>query len=156
MTTRKTSGWWWAWPCPTLGYDVLTAENGRTGLKLFLEQRPPIVITDIKMPDIDGVDLLGKIKAVDPDAEVIMITGHGDMEVAIQSFKHDDRRLHYQADQRNGSGGGPGTRQGTHLRPQHSPGIYQLARRTSPAAQRSRPSVCHHPAMTVRPRKRSG
>ena len=70
-----------------MGYEVQAAENGKEGLRLFLESRPPIVITDIKMPDIDGVDLLKRIKAEDPDTEVIMITGHGDMDVAIQSFQ---------------------------------------------------------------------
>lgn len=70
-----------------MGYEVQTAENGKEGLRLFLESRPPIVITDIKMPDIDGVDLLKRIKQEDPDTEVIMITGHGDMDVAIQSFQ---------------------------------------------------------------------
>ena len=72
-----------------MGYDVLAAENGKEGLRLFKEFHPPIVITDIKMPDIDGVDLLRKIKEDDPEAEVIMITGHGDMEVAIQSFQSE-------------------------------------------------------------------
>lgn len=72
-----------------MGYEVLTAENGKEGLRLFMESRPVIVVTDIKMPDIDGVDLLRKIKEVDPETEVIMITGHGDMEVAIQSFQNE-------------------------------------------------------------------
>ncbi len=72
-----------------MGYRVLTAENGREGLRLFSEERPPIVVTDIKMPDIDGVDLLKKMKDEDPDTEVVMITGHGDMETAIESFQHE-------------------------------------------------------------------
>jgi len=72
-----------------MGYDVLEAENGKEGLRLFRERHPPIVITDIKMPDIDGVDLLRKIKEEDPDTEVVMITGHGDMTVAIQSFQQE-------------------------------------------------------------------
>jgi signal transduction histidine kinase/FixJ family two-component response regulator len=72
-----------------MGYKVLSAENGKEGLRLFREERPPIVITDIKMPDIDGVDLLRTIKEEDPDTEVVMITGHGDMDVAIQSFQQE-------------------------------------------------------------------
>ncbi len=70
-----------------MGYKVLSAQNGKEGLRIFREYRPPVVITDIKMPDIDGVALLKKIKNEDPDTEVVMITGHGDMEVAIQSFQ---------------------------------------------------------------------
>ena len=70
-----------------LGYDVIAAENGEQALELFHLQKPPIVISDIKMPDIDGIELLREIKREDPDVEVIMITGHGDMDVAIESFQ---------------------------------------------------------------------
>ncbi len=72
-----------------MGYRVLVAENGKEGMRLFREEHPPIVVTDIKMPDLDGVDLLRMIKEEDPDTEVVMITGHGDMDVAIQSFQHE-------------------------------------------------------------------
>jgi signal transduction histidine kinase len=71
------------------GYTVLTAENGADGLEVFRKERPPIVLTDIKMPGINGIQVLEKIKEEDRDAEVIMITGHGDMELAIQSLKFD-------------------------------------------------------------------
>ena len=69
------------------GYDVLTAENGEQALQLFRENHPPIVMTDIKMPGIDGISLLQKIKSERPDTEVIMITGHGDMNLAIKSLQ---------------------------------------------------------------------
>ena len=71
------------------GYTVTTAENGEDALRLFREIRPAIVLTDIKMPDMDGIELLQRIKAEAPDTEVIMFTGHGDMELAIRSLKHD-------------------------------------------------------------------
>jgi signal transduction histidine kinase len=71
------------------GYEVTTAENGREALRLFKETKPPIVLTDIKMPGMDGIELLQQIKEVVPDTEVIMITGHGDLELAIQSLKSD-------------------------------------------------------------------
>jgi signal transduction histidine kinase len=71
-----------------LGYRVATAENGTTALPLFLEHRPPIVITDIKMPGMDGIELLSRIKTANPDTEVIMITGHGDLDLAIMSLKN--------------------------------------------------------------------
>ncbi|MBW1887135.1 MAG: response regulator, partial [Deltaproteobacteria bacterium] len=70
-----------------IGYQVLAAENGEEALKLFKEMQPQIVLTDIKMPGMDGIELLKKIKEESPDTEVIMITGHGDMELAIQSLK---------------------------------------------------------------------
>lgn len=71
------------------GYAVLTAENGESGLEIFRNERPSIVLTDIKMPGMDGIEMLQKIKEDDHDAEVIMITGHGDMELAIKSLKYE-------------------------------------------------------------------
>ena len=71
-----------------LGYEVFTAENGEQALEIFRRENPPIVLTDIKMPVMDGIELLRKIKDKNPDTEVIMITGHGDMELAIKSLKY--------------------------------------------------------------------
>lgn len=71
------------------GYEILTAENGRDGLELFKKQRPRLILTDIKMPVMDGIEVLKEIKKVDPHAEVIVITGHGDMDLAIQALNLD-------------------------------------------------------------------
>ena len=71
-----------------IGYEVFTAENGEEALKIFRQESPPIVLTDIKMPGMDGIELLKKIKNENPDTEVIMITGHGDMDLAIKSLKY--------------------------------------------------------------------
>jgi signal transduction histidine kinase len=71
------------------GFKVFTAETGKEALDIFRKMRPPIVLTDIKMPGMDGIELLRKIKEESPDTEVIMITGHGDMELAIRSLKFD-------------------------------------------------------------------
>ncbi len=71
------------------GYEVLTAGGGGEALSLFTAHRPRIVLTDIKMPGMDGIELLKRIKAKDPEAEVIMITGHGDMDLAVESLKHE-------------------------------------------------------------------
>lgn len=72
-----------------IGYDVLTAENGEKALRIFKEFQPPVVLTDIKMPGMDGIELLHKIKTENPETEVIMITGHGDMNLAIKSLKYE-------------------------------------------------------------------
>jgi len=72
-----------------IGYQVFDAQNGKEALRIFKEINPPIVLTDIKMPGIDGIELLQKIKRENPDTEVIMITGHGDMDLAIKSLKHE-------------------------------------------------------------------
>jgi len=71
------------------GYNVLTAENGTQALSILNDNDIPVVITDIKMPGIDGIELLRKIKNKNPEAEVIMLTGHGDLELAIKSLKHE-------------------------------------------------------------------
>lgn len=71
------------------GYKVLTAANGDEALKIFKKDKPPIVLTDIKMPGIDGITLLKEIKKARPDTEVIMITGHGQMDLAIESLQYE-------------------------------------------------------------------
>lgn len=70
-----------------IGYKVFLAENGERGLRIFRKEKPPIVLSDIKMPGMDGIELLRIIKEEIPDTEVIMITGHGDMDLAIKSLK---------------------------------------------------------------------
>ena len=70
------------------GYDVVTAANGTEGVAAFEKEKPDIVITDIKMPGMDGIEVLKKVKERNPDAEVIIITGHGDIENAIEALKH--------------------------------------------------------------------
>lgn len=69
------------------GFEVSTAEDGEKGIEIFQQERPPIVLVDIKMPGIDGLEVLRQIKGLDPDTEVIVITGHGDMESAIEALK---------------------------------------------------------------------
>jgi len=71
------------------GYEVITAENGKEGLEIFEKEGGGInlVITDIKMPEIEGLEVLRRIKAIDKDTEVIVVTGHGDMDSAIESLK---------------------------------------------------------------------
>jgi signal transduction histidine kinase len=71
------------------GYQVLTAESGEQALRVFHETHPEVILTDIKMPGMDGIELLKRIKEESPNTEVIMITGHGEMELAIQSLKYD-------------------------------------------------------------------
>ena len=70
-----------------LGYTVHTAENAATALTIIAAVRPSITLTDIKMPGMDGIELLKAIKERYPDTEVIMLTGHGDMDLAIESLK---------------------------------------------------------------------
>ena len=67
------------------GHTVDMAASGEEALEM-LEQSPfDLMFVDIKMPGMDGIQLLRKIKHENPDTEVIMITGHGDMDLAIKS-----------------------------------------------------------------------
>jgi DNA-binding NtrC family response regulator len=68
------------------GYTVLVAEDGEQGLSLMKTEAPPIVFTDLKMPGMDGFEVLRNIKRYNPATEVIVITGHGDMDLVIQAL----------------------------------------------------------------------
>ncbi len=68
------------------GHNVLTAENEAQGLEIFQREQPPIVLTDIKMPGRDGLDVLRQIKSLAPQTEVVVITGHGDKALAQQAL----------------------------------------------------------------------
>jgi len=72
-----------------MGYKVFATENGEKALHIFKEVNPPIVLTDIKMPGMDGIELLRRVKRENPDTEIVMITGHGDMDLAIKSLKYE-------------------------------------------------------------------
>ena len=70
------------------GYEVVTAYSGEQGLEVFDRESPDIVVTDIKMPGMDGIEVLKDIKKRNPEVEVIIITGHGDIDNAIEALKH--------------------------------------------------------------------
>ena len=70
-----------------MGYAVTVASKGDEALALYKERRPAVVISDIKMPGMDGIALLKEIKKFDPDAEVLLLTGHGDLELAIAGLR---------------------------------------------------------------------
>ncbi|HPW64751.1 MAG TPA: sigma-54 dependent transcriptional regulator [Candidatus Omnitrophota bacterium] len=70
-----------------LDYDVITAANGREGFDLFKEENPDLVIADIRMPEMDGVTLLEKIREEKPSAKVILLTAYGSVEDAVKAMK---------------------------------------------------------------------
>lgn len=70
------------------GYETFTAGSGEEGLQVFQEKSPDIVVTDIKMPGMDGLELLKKIKELDSDKEVIIVTGHGDIDSTITALQY--------------------------------------------------------------------
>ena len=69
------------------GYDVSTADSGEKGLQVFADEKPQIVLTDIKMPGMDGIEVLRQIKQSSEEPEVIIITGHGDIDLAIEALQ---------------------------------------------------------------------
>ncbi len=70
-----------------LGYTVHAAEDAEAALQIIDAVRPSIILTDIKMPVMNGIELLKEVKSRYPDIEVIMLTGHGDMDLAVESLK---------------------------------------------------------------------
>lgn len=68
-------------------WEVYTAINGRNGLALAKKLQPTLVVLDIRLPDIDGLDVLKELRCLVPETEVIMITAHQDMESTIQAIK---------------------------------------------------------------------
>ena len=69
------------------GLEILTASNPEVGLALFNEKRPEIVLLDLVMPKISGMDLLEQIIANDPGAEVILMTGYYSAESAVEAIR---------------------------------------------------------------------
>ncbi|MCF8035988.1 MAG: response regulator, partial [Desulfobacteraceae bacterium] len=69
------------------GFEILTAANGYEALKCIEEQGPDLVLLDIWMPGLDGIETLKEIKNQHPHVQVIMITGHGTIETAVSATK---------------------------------------------------------------------
>jgi DNA-binding response OmpR family regulator len=68
------------------GYTVFIAEDGEAGLGIFEREKPEIVFTDLKMPGMDGLEVLKKIRGQVRGSEVIIITGHGTIDKAIEAL----------------------------------------------------------------------
>jgi diguanylate cyclase (GGDEF)-like protein len=69
------------------GYEVITAENGEDALALYEQKRFPIVITDIYMPKMTGIDLLAAIKKIDTSTQVIVMTSYASVDSAIATIR---------------------------------------------------------------------
>ncbi len=69
------------------GYKTLEAADGESGLRVFSENKVNAVLCDIKMPKMDGLEFLNKALQVHPDVPVIMISGHGTIETAVEAVK---------------------------------------------------------------------
>lgn len=69
------------------GFEILTASNGYEGLKIIEEQSPDLVLLDIWMPGMDGIETLQEIKRTNPFLQVVIISGHGTIETAVKATK---------------------------------------------------------------------
>src|SRR6266513_2105252 len=68
-------------------YKVLETDNGQQAIDIITEENVDILVTDLRLPVLDGVELLKRAKSIEQDIEVIMITGHGTVEVAVEAIK---------------------------------------------------------------------
>lgn len=69
------------------GYDVETAETGDVGVARSREKHFDVILTDLRMPDISGMDVLSQVRQVDPDSAVIVMTAYGTIETAVEAMK---------------------------------------------------------------------
>ncbi|MBS3757753.1 MAG: sigma-54-dependent Fis family transcriptional regulator [Desulfobacterales bacterium] len=69
------------------GFEILSATNGYEALKILEDELPDLVLLDIWMPGMDGIDTLKEIKKTHPSTQVVMITGHGTIETAVNATK---------------------------------------------------------------------
>jgi DNA-binding NtrC family response regulator len=69
------------------GYDVDVAENGVQGLTMVEKEKYDVIFCDIKMPEMDGMEVLDKLIQMGVDAAIVMISGHGDIDTAVECIK---------------------------------------------------------------------
>jgi len=69
------------------GFAAITASDGQEGLELFKKEKPHIVVTDIKMPKVDGMEVLHTVKRVSPLTEVILMTGYGSCDTVAAAVR---------------------------------------------------------------------
>jgi sigma-B regulation protein RsbU (phosphoserine phosphatase) len=69
------------------GYSVVEAEDGEQGMELFNRERPDIVLTDLRMPKMDGFEVIARLKRDSPGTPIIAITGTGDEDTAAEAVR---------------------------------------------------------------------
>lgn len=69
------------------GYGVLTAEDGQAAMEVLKEQKVNLILSDVCMPRMDGNKLLKNAKAIHPDVEIILMTGHGKTEMGLEALR---------------------------------------------------------------------
>lgn len=69
------------------GFEVIEAENGRTGLERFQQEQPDLIMADLHMPEIDGLELLERVREISPETSVIVISGSGVIDDVVQALQ---------------------------------------------------------------------
>ncbi len=72
---------------PRMGFAAKPAQNAKEALSMFKEKSFDVVLLDLKMPDMSGIEILKEMKQIDPLTEIILLTGHASMETAIEAMK---------------------------------------------------------------------
>ncbi len=70
-------------------YDVLSADAGETAVEALVSNEIDLMLLDIRMVGMDGIEVLKKAKEISPDTQVVMLTGHGSMETAIEALRYE-------------------------------------------------------------------
>jgi len=70
-----------------LGYQYLEAEDGGQGVEVFDQSRPDLVLCDLRLPEMDGLDVLSAIAELDPNTPVIIVSGANQLSDAIEAIK---------------------------------------------------------------------
>ncbi|HWY86443.1 MAG TPA: sigma-54 dependent transcriptional regulator, partial [Gemmataceae bacterium] len=70
-----------------VGYECVVATSGSAGAKMIEQEEPDVILTDLKMDGVDGLAILRKARQELPDSEVVVITGHGDVQTAVEAMK---------------------------------------------------------------------
>ena len=71
-----------------IGFDVATSASGQEALQTLQAEKAAVALVDLRMPDVDGLEVLRRIRAADPDCQVILMTGHASIDTAIEAIKH--------------------------------------------------------------------
>jgi len=73
---------------PEHGFNVLTATNGQEALKILFDKQIDVVVTDVRMPVMDGVELIYEMERLDIKLPIVVTTAHADIDTAVKTFKH--------------------------------------------------------------------
>ena len=69
------------------GHEVVTAYTGKDGIEIAKRENPDVVLLDLRLPDVDGLEVLGNLTGLEPVPNTIMMTAHGNIEVAVAAIK---------------------------------------------------------------------